>query len=101
MSRVLYLFVAVALVCLTACQKAQLGEPVPTGVAISVDATSISADDGSITVSALAYEDGVVLLGETITFEITGTVSAPSVQVQSDAATGIATTTFSNLRLAG
>lgn len=85
----------------SSCKNAELGDPTPTGITVSVDASSITADDGSVTVRAQVFEDGIALLEEGVTFSIDGALAQTPVIALTDPTTGIAEHTFANLRTVG
>src|SRR5688500_7092759 len=92
---------AVALLVLSACKKTELPDPEPTGMTVTIDKSTLSADDGSITAQAIVYEDGVALLDYPVSFSLSGAVVASAVTQNTDPTTGVATHTFTNVRTMG
>lgn len=83
------------------CTDTKLGDPEATGVTVQVDAGTVSADAGAVTVRARAFEDGIALLEFPVRVSIAGGVTAAEVVVSTDPSTGEAIHTFSGLTTAG
>ena len=82
------------------CSKAKLGDPIPTGITVSTDANTISADVGVVKAHAQVFENAAPLLNTLVTFDLPGAVPA-STSIPTDPLTGIATMTWTNFRTAG
>lgn len=92
---------ALLLVAASACEKAEFEKAKPEAVVITLSTGVVSADDGTLTVHLQALDKGVPVLEQPVRVSITGATPAAEQTVTTDAATGVATATFTGLDTAG
>src|SRR5206468_120370 len=93
--------VTICVLSAAACTKSSLGPVKPNGLALQLSSETVNADAGTLTVTAQAYEDGVLLLGQPIVFSYVGTDAPAGGTVSTSSTSGEASFSFSGLITAG
>ena len=89
------------LVSAAACQKAEFDKPQPQALVVTLSSGVISADDGTISVSVAAVEDGSPVLNESVTATIGGACAAAPQTLDTSPTSGLAVFDFTGLDSAG